>query len=281
MPEDRLDEILKDICRQSGSKLEGIEDIHIPEFDQSMETLKQRIYKKRNNTKWGWGSKFKKVGRMAAVVVCLFVFSFIFSIINEIPQVDAFKFRVVKTLFKVENGITHIQQSSQDDSDIPKGKVPPPPPPDADPSESGNTEGQSVPKGEAPIKKIVTLDQAIKEVPYPVLVPEYIPQGYILQKVELEQSSMTYFSIQQEYKNDQGNEIIIRQRSGAKAFARSAGTPLPTKKIKVMGEDAILITDGTSYCSTFWAKDQSTFDIDARVSEEEFMKFLGNLKLVT
>jgi exoribonuclease R len=63
-------------------------------------------------------------------------------------------------------------------------------------------------------------------------------------------------------------------------FGFGMGTRNEVKKILVMGEEAILITNATDYNMVQWYKDKCIYRITGQTSEEEFMKMLESLKFI-
>ena len=125
----------------------------------------------------------------------------------------------------------------------------------------------------------MTLEQAKKEIPFALLLPEYLPKDFMFKEVKSRQFSLENYIVEQEYTDGNNRSITIRQRSGIESYGSGGGTRLMVKSIKVMGMEALLVTDETSYCRTSWYKDKFLYDITADISEVEFMKMLDSIKL--
>lgn len=282
MHNDRMDQLLEDICQNDWHRIEGLKDIQIPEYEKSMGELKMHLQKEKevSSGKHTTFNVLRNLSKITAVAACILVCAIIFSIISDMPPVKAFKFNIIRTFFEFKEGTTIIKQGNFDPNSVPKGKLPPPPPEFDSNSMTDGLIGANPPanSGTRPIEKTLTLEQAKKETPFALLVPGYLPEGYKLKEVRSKQSSLEHYIIEQEYTNSDNGYITIRQHSGIKSFGMGGGTPLKVKSIKVMGEDAVLITNETSYCSTTWYKDEFRYEIMADTSEKEFVKLLDSLR---
>lgn len=183
-------------------------------------------------------------------------------------------------MFEFRDGATIINQTSTNPNDFSTGEVSPPPSEfEGSSSSNSNMELHFTEKDPyRPIDRTLTFEQAKKEIPFALLIPEYLPQGYSLKEIRSKQFTPDFYIVEQEYIDDNGSSIRITQQSSVKDFASSTGTRLQVKQIEVMGADAILITNETGFCSTSWYKNEFKYDITARISEKEFMKMLGSLR---
>lgn len=287
MHKDRMDELLKDVCQNEWQRIEGLKDIEVPDFDRTMERFKRSL---KGNSKHGDSGHFflrkvRKLGKLIAVTACILICSLVFSILGDMPQVKAWKFNILRTFVEFKDGVTMIKQGNFDPDSVPEGKIPPPPPEFDGEGPAGDPEALRQPPADEnamePIEKTLTLEQAKKEIPFALLVPEYLPEGFHFKEARSKQFSLEHYIVEQEYADADNNSITIRQHSSVKSFGMGGGTTLKVKSIKVMGEDAILITDETSYCRTSWYKDEFRYEVMADTSEKEFMKLLESLKFTS
>lgn len=277
MLEDKMDKILEDVCRNDWQKIKGINDIEVPDFEQTMDRLKKSLHKQPVNPPL---SRVQKWGKSLTAAACILVCSMLFSAIWDMPEVKALRFDIIRTIISFKDGITTIKQGSMNTADIPKGAIQPPPSDfEGDSSvPDGTLQSSTDMKANAPIEKTMTLEQAKKEIPFALLIPDYIPPGYRLKEVRSSQINLESYIIRQEYVDDSGGSITISQQSSVKSFGSGGGTRLKVKKIKVMGQDTVLVTNETDYCRAQWYKDEFLYSIEGNISEKEFMKLLESLK---
>lgn len=277
MHRDKMDEILKDVCRNDWQRIVGINDIEVPDFEQTMGRVKKSLREQPVNHSHG---RVQRWGKSLTVAACILVFSILFSVVWDIPKVHALPFDIIRTIISFKDGITTIKQGSMNNADIPKGAIPPPPSDfDGDSSTpDGTLQPSTGKKAITPVEKTMTLEQAKKEIPFDLMIPEYIPAGYRLKEVHSSQINFESYIVRQEYVDDSGGSITISQQSSVKSFGSGGGTRLKVKNINVMGQDTVLITNETDYCRTQWYKDEFLYSIEGSISEKEFMKLLESLK---
>jgi hypothetical protein len=299
---DNLDELLKDVCTNEYEKIEGLKDIAVPDIKRTMAKFRDNIgpsSKSRRNIIpgvflfAGFTGSFpydrirKKQIRIVYTSVCVMLCAGLLFIAWNTPQVQALKLRIVNTRFFVKDNITTILQSDTDYSALLSGKIPPPPPydfdeepPSAEPSRSDSIPGAPQSKEMEEVKPLLmTLEQAVNEVPYPLLLPGYMPDGYTLREVEVSPLSKTFYIIEQRYKNNGGKQISIKQQSGILNFASSSSTKLEVSTIEIMGTEAIMITNRLDYCNVYWHKNESHYEVSGNIPDSEMLKILDDLYL--
>ncbi|WHH60206.1 DUF4367 domain-containing protein [Petroclostridium sp. X23] len=275
MHKDDMDKILEDVFENEWHQIMDLENIDIPEMHHALEKLEKN---RRNAISNRILPKWLKVVSIAA---CILICSFGFSIIEEFPQAQAWKFRLVNTIFEVKDDFIRIQQSSVDNGMTSGGKVPPPPP----------LEGQEMPdhvklQGKKvemeqeikPVTKLLTMEQAEEELPFALLVPQYLPEGFTFMEVKSDKYEDHYI-VEQRYRNNQDQMIRIIQEPGVEQFSSGMFTRNEVKKLLVMGEEALLITNGIDHNMVSWYKDKCIYRITGETSEKEFMLMLDSLKM--
>lgn len=279
-----MDSILKEVFENEWYQIEDLKSIDIPEMHHIIGNFEKNILNssKSAGRNSRLGKRMLSKGLKAVLIAaCILICSFTFSIIEEFPQAKAWKFRLVTTLFEIKDGFISIQQSSADPNAVSNGNIPSPPP----------SEGQELPEHVKlpdneigtqqeikPIIKLLTIEQAEKEIPFALLVPQYVPEGFTFMEVKSQQH-LTSYIIEQRYRNNQDQMIRIIQHPNVEQFGSGMMTRDEVKRILIMGEEAILTTNGIDHNMVSWYKDKCIYRIIGETSEEEFMKMLNSLEL--
>jgi hypothetical protein len=181
MKQDNIDKIIKDTYTEFNSELDIHSDIKIPQFNIIMNKFHGNMKEKSN----GW-SISKKIALVASFTLVI-IFS---TFLSSIPKVVAFKFTIIKSFEELRGGTKDIRLSTNDGLNK---------------SDSLNKDLNSpVLKSNDSadqIEKLVTIDEAKKEVPFKLLVPKGLPDEYKLETVKLVKSMGGSFSVDQTYTN--------------------------------------------------------------------------------
>ncbi|WP_409345105.1 DUF4367 domain-containing protein [Paenibacillus sp. MBLB4367] len=162
----------------------------------------------------------------------------------------------------------------------PPGSQPPPlTPPPSDPS--GGREGETI-----EVEKVkTTVEQARKELEFPLLVPTEVPEGFVLESVELNRlPGKKADSAMMTYKNRDSNPegfIAIRatKLAGERAstFGSFSGEKPAVKEINILGDKAVMVvTKRTVHLE--WSTGAAYYDITTSIGEEASVKLVNSMK---
>lgn len=160
-------------------------NIDIPDYNITMNKFHNNLKEKSSRT---------SISKKLVLVACFTFILLLSTFISTIPKVTAFKFNIIKKIEELRGDTRDIKFSTN-------GGL-------------ANNLDNSVLKSNSSadqIEKIVTIDEAKKEVPFKLLVPKYIPDGYKLETVKLVKAMGDYFSVNQTYTNSTGKIIKIYQ----------------------------------------------------------------------
>lgn len=187
MKQDNIDRIIKDTYKELNSEVDIHSNVEIPDFNIIMNKFNKNLKEKSNRS-----SISKKLALVASFTLIIILSTFL----SSIPKVTAFKFNVMKKFEELRGDTRDIKFSTNDGLDNNLNNSV---------SKSNNSADQ--------IEKLVTIDEAKKEVPFDLLVPKYIPDGYKLETVKLVKAMGDSFSVKQIYTNSTGKIIRINQNT--------------------------------------------------------------------
>jgi hypothetical protein len=151
MKDNNLDKLIKDTYIEFGDKMDIHSDVEIPDFNIVMDKFHKNLKNK---------SKSPSMSKRMALAASFTIVALISIFISSLPKVIAFKFNVIKTFEELRGDNRDIKFSTDDNS---KNTL--------DEDNNINNAGDQ-------IEKIVSLDEARKKVPFKLLIPEYLPDGY-------------------------------------------------------------------------------------------------------
>lgn len=259
MSGDKLDEILEQIFSCETMDTRNIEDFNIPDLDFEIKKFESNLALCRNI------NKQRRVfrGRLLTAA-CIIAFSIALSFIYEVPPVSALKASVIDTIIKIKDDSITVKHSYRPNTESRTDR-----PPDND--------------DEPEIEIInMSIDEARKLLPFHLVVPGYLPEGYSFQRLEYfdfpENTSNAAVNIT--YTNGSKGFLLIRENYITGEFASSHGynktEQTKVRNINVLGAEAVLISSPEG-CSASWFKDRVEFDITGTMPEEEFIKLLEGL----
>jgi len=228
MKQNNIDRIIKETYTEFNSELDIHSDIKIPEFNTIMNKFHGNLKEKSNR------SFISKKLALVASFTLIIIFS---TFLSSIPKVTAFKFNILKKFEELRGNTRDIKFSTNDalDNNLNKSV-----------SKSNNSADQ--------IERLVTMDEAKKEVPFELLVPKYIPDGYKLETVKLVKAMGDYFSVKQIYTNSTGKIIRIYQNTisenGAETISMSSD--LRTEDIIINNLKIKFATDDKNFKTMLW-----------------------------
>jgi hypothetical protein len=228
MKQNNIDRLIKDTYTEFISELDIHSDIKIPEFNNTMNKFHGNLKEKSNRS-----SISKKLALVASFTLIIIISTFL----SSIPRVTAFKFNIMKKFEELRGDTRDIKFSTNDglDNNL-KNSV----------SKSNDSADQ--------IEKLVTIEEAKKEVPFEILVPKYIPDGYKLETVKLVKAMGDAFSVKQIYTNSTGKIIRINQNtiSENEAETISMSSNLRTEDIIINNLKIFFATDDKNFKNMIW-----------------------------
>ncbi|MGH4119287.1 DUF4367 domain-containing protein [Clostridium sp.] len=256
MKHDNIDTIIIDVYTEFNSEVDIHSDIDIPDFNITMKKFHSNLKEKNNRS-----SISKKLALVASFTLIIILSTFL----SSIPKVTAFKFNVMKKFEELRGDTRDIKFSTQDvlDTNLNNGI-----------SESNNSTDQ--------IEKLVTIDEAKKEIPFELLVPKYIPDGYKLETVKLVKSMGDSFSVNQVYTNSTGKIIRFYQNTVAENGSEtiSMNSNLRTEDIIINNLKINFATDDKNFKTMLWfdnnIKNEVLMPYD--FTDTQMKKIIGLLK---
>lgn len=236
-------------------------DVEIPDAAGTWQKAQQQLQKRRRRIKW-----MNRIKVSAGIVV---VSLFINLVLNLNMSVTYAGF---SSLFKEakEHVIQIFFQEPDKHENNAHAKTPPPPP-------------DNVNETEPAAPEMTTLEDARAKVAFPIMTPEYLPQGFELDIVRIfRENGNQYKNVYLEYVNDAGKIIKLSQRlvddqSGAvkTEVAADAGE---IKEIYVQGLPAALIIWPEGMHSLEWlTRENIKISISGELTERELLKFAESL----
>jgi len=259
MNKDKLDYAISRMLKTESEQIIGLKDIAVPSIDESITKLVSNLESGIKVKEPQYFSKRKKgssLVRKFVTAASILLLSFILTFLYEIPQVNAFKFDVIKTLISIKDSIISITHIDKDNNTIPQ------------------------PSGDDAIVRLLTPEQAEEELPFHLLLPDYLPQGYNLKGIE----SYTYPNkiqrVEQTYRKD-GNEFLIIlqttniQNENMTIYADSKYNKVSTLKID---EVEVTLIDSTDSRQAIWYNNGAKFNITTTLTNDEIKSIIKGLK---
>jgi hypothetical protein len=254
MEEDKLDRVLTEVCSTNNGNIKGINDITVPEFNDVFSKFQNTINTNVNSNstvRKGSGYRYGWI-RAGAAAACILIFSYIFAMFTDTPKVHAFRFNLIKTFVQIKDDIIHINSSKS--------------------YSSGSSNS---------ISKNMTLEEARKELPCSIPVPDYIPADFKFSNVEYKKFQDGTYTITQTYSGMANKYITIittlpdsDNEVNQDVYDASKNK---VSNITIMGEEGTLVSSANLNMA-IWYKNGFKSQIIGTVSESEFMKLLDSLK---
>jgi hypothetical protein len=273
MSKDFLDKLLETTFEGDISDINGLGDINIPSEDLMLQKLRLRINEnqstkssaRRNALPHSKASIIKTLITAATIALIILISSSFLSIIFDTTKAKAVKLKILHTFIDRKDDGVSITVSDNDAS--PQSRKP----------DSG-----SVPSSEVPQVKSqkLTMDELIKMVKYPVLMPKYVPKDYSLKDIQLDVLPDGTNQITQSYINKENMRMSITQATNANSANSTVKAPADAKvtTINILGVDAQLITSGESSSQVIWYNNGYKYQLITHVSEDELNKIIANLQ---
>lgn len=227
MKKDKIDIIIKDTYIEFNNEMDIHSNIDIPDFNITMKKFHSNLKEKSSRS-----SILKKLALVASFTLVI-IFS---TFLSSIPKVTAFKFNIMKIFEELRGSTKDIKFSTNGDLD----------------NNSNNSVLKSNDRSDQ-IEKIVTIDEAKKEVPFKLLVPK-IPEDYNLKSIMLVKAMGDYFSVTQTYTNSTGKIILISQSTVSENEEEtiSISSGLKTEDIIINNLKIKSITDNKNFKKMIW-----------------------------
>lgn len=230
-------------------------NIEVPDFNIAMNKFHSNLKGK---------SKGLSISKRIALVASFTIVAIISIFISSTPKVIAFKFKVMKTFEELRGDTKDIKFSTEDNSE---GTL------DKD-DNIINTGDQ--------IEKIVSMDEAREEIPFKLLAPEYLPEGYKIDTIKYIKAIGDYHSIEQNYINNKGQEIQISQSTIYEEAREtlSFSSQLRIEDININGLEIKLITDNKNFKKLLWFDNNIKLEMTVlyNITDIEVEKIIKSLK---
>ena len=258
MKNDNLDKLIKDTYTEFNDEIDIHSHIEIPDFKSTMNRLQDSLKEKKNSS---ISTKRLAIAASFAVVVLISIFSF------SIPQVTAFKFNKVKTVEKINGNNRELNINTSDNY-------------------GGNWEGSGqnniVNNEGEQLEELPSLEKAKEYVPFKVLIPQYLPQGYKLSTVNFIKLDKGSVGIGQIYENDKKYEILVKQIIVLQGEEETinVNAQFKVENLSINNLKATSISDEKSFKQICWFSNSIKHEIKLPygVGDNEVEKMIKSLK---
>ena len=234
MKQDNIDRLIKETYTEFNSELDIHSDIKIPEFNTIMNKFHGNLKEKSNRS-----AVSKKLALVASFTLII-IFS---TFLSSIPKVIAFKFNIIKSFEELRGGTKDIKFSTSDALNK-----------NNDLNKNSNSSVLKTNDSADQIEKLVTIDEAKKEVSFKLLVPKNLPDEYKLETVKLVKTMGDFFSVNQTYTNSKGRIIQVYQstvsENGEETISMSSD--LRTEDITINSLKIKYATDDKNFKMMIW-----------------------------
>lgn len=247
-----LDELIKEELEKNSEHLLDFKDISITPMEEHMRILKESINSKDKNTRSTFNSK-----KVVVIAISIIIISFCFSFMLDTEPIKAFRFQVLKTFVEVKENIQSIYISDIDNDDEKK---------------------KMVEQSDA-IEKVLTLQQAKKEIPFKFIQPTYLPKDYGITQVNWSRFSDGSHSVTLCYREENGGFMEVIQDYNISNFNRVINMKEDAKaKEVIINEQTILILNiDENFTHAVWNDSISSYEIIGTISEEEIIKIIKDI----
>jgi uncharacterized membrane protein len=268
MSDGLLDNLLKETYKRNSHNIEDINSIKIPTIDRSFQKLLSETNQKEEPTSF-FKDKFmfrlpKQIALVASFTALILLASSLLSIFTTTNRVQAVKLNILKTFVEIKGKFADITLKSTEDrnsADITADINQPP---------AANTTDVTAQK--------LSLSEIRSKINYPVIVSNYIPEGYKFKEATRYIYTKDQEMIEQVYTNGI-TELTISQTTNETNINSKITTSskTTTKTLKVMNEDGSLISYDDNNHWLIWYSNNTRYEIIARFSEKELSKLIDSL----
>ena len=273
MSQDKLDRLIEATFENGISGFKGLDDINIPSEYDMMQKFRSRISKQPfvllphggKTLKYKSKRILNTVITAATIAFVILVASSIFSIIFDTSKIKAVKFNIIHSFIQLkDNALDIIISSKNTEEEINEGN--------SNPLLSSETQ-------EVKSEKL-SMDDLIKKVKYPIIIPGYLPDGYILKDIQLEVLPSGTNQITQTYVNSDNIIFTILQSTNANDVNTVIKAPANTEvtSVTILGINVQMISSGEFAHQVLWFNNGYKYQISVRFSLIEFNKLISDLK---
>lgn len=255
MKNNNLDKVIKDTYMEFNNEMDMYSNIKVPDFNNTMNKFHNNIKEKKTAS-----SISKRIALVASFTIVVLISTFL----SSMPQVHAFKFKIIKTFEELRGSTRDIKISADD-------RI--------------NNDPNNIPKsndGTDQIEKLVSLEEAKQEVPFKLFIPEDIPNGYMLKDIKVTKAIGNYFSANQTYTNNAGQIIAIYQSTVSKDGEEtiSMSSELTIKDMIINDIKIKLATDNKNFKNMIWFYDNVKYEmlVPYNVADGEIKEMIKSLK---
>ena len=263
MHKDKFDVVLGNILKTESEQIIVLKTIIVPSIDESIEKLLNNLEEADIKAAEPVYSSKRKRGtrfmRKFAIIASILIISLVLSFIYEIPQVNAFKFGVIKTLISLKDSIISITHTNENSNTAEQ------------PSQSSKDDA---------IVQSLSPKQAEKELPFHLLMPAYLPQEYILKNIEYRTYPDKMYIVEQVYVKGSKEIIKITQTVNIKNENMTTFVNPSYSSVEVVtinGMEVTLIDSGGSF-QAIWYDNETKFNVVATAPKNEIVFIVKGLK---
>lgn len=262
MKQNNIDRLIKETYAEFNSELDIHSDIKIPEFNTIMNKFQGNLKEKSNRS-----SISKKIALVASFTLII-IFS---TFLSSIPKVIAFKFNIIKSFDELRGDTKDIKFATSDALNQNDGL-----------NKNSNSSVLKSNDSADQIEKIVSIDEAKKEVPFKLLVPKNLPDEYKLENVKLVKAMGDFFSVNQTYTNSTGKIIGIYQNTVSENGSEtiSISSNLRTEDITINNLKIKFATDDKNFKTMIWFDNNIKHEVlmPYDITDNQMKQIIGLLK---
>lgn len=268
---DVLDELLEDVFANNWQDIKDLGDIEVPDMSEMLDNFEQDINRESKVIdyrvilgKKAKRKRLKSVVSKIGIAASIFIIAFGLSIYFDTSKGQAFRFDIIKTFTELKDGVYFVHQSNVDDKEEIEGS-----------KTQCSSDDSSI------SKENMTLEQAKKEIPFKVLYPTYLPNGYKLKGISWRRFVDGINVVEQVYKN-RDEYFTISQHSNATdvdSITNADSSRAGLESIKLRGTDVIIVSGQGQFSYAKWYEDGFKYEISVySLEDEEIIKTIKGLK---
>lgn len=250
----------------SNEEIDIYNDSEMPDFNIIMDKFYNTLKKQK--------SKFS-LGKKLTITAFFTVAILISMLLSSMPRVVAFKFNVRKNIELLKGEIQYRKLS------ISNNLVSNPENNTEDMLNEINNINLTHRQADQ-IDKLVSLEEAKEKVPYKLLIPEYLPDGYKFKMAKTTETLGNSFRVHHTYTNSNKEEIRINQENILPNTYESINFSAKFRKenLNINGLDIMYITDDKNFKKLLWINNDMKFDmiLPYNIKDSQIKKIIKSLK---
>lgn len=266
MRRNNLDTLIRDTYIGFNKELDIYDNLEIPDFNDVMDKFYNNVNKEKSSPSLG-----KKLGMIASFTIVI-LFS---AVLSAIPQVDAFKFHMVRTVEEIRENIKYIKFSTGGHLEgnlVSKPKE----------NEVNKNKPSTINSKREQIEKLGTIEEIQKVVPFNILLPKHLPNEYKLDGIKLLEAVGNLFRVRQTYVSNEEYYIYITQTTTLDNTEGtfSISTQFEREYLNIDNLRVILYTDDKSFKKMLWFKNNIKFEMKVpyNITDNEIRKIITSLE---